>query len=219
VLAAAVAHEVQQPLCAIAANASACRHWLAGPRPDLGQVYEALDEILTEARRASCIVHRLRRLFHGQWVEPVPLLINDAVRAAVLSSRDHFARCGAVAETALAADLPLIGGDPMQIQQMLCNLLRNAADAVAAVKDRERRVVVCTRRRGGGVQVSVRDTGPGVDLLDRERIFQPFYTTKPEGMGIGLALSRSIAEGHGGRLWVTPNRPHGAAFHLFLPLV
>ncbi len=216
-LAAAIAHEVNQPLCAIVSNAETAQGYLAAGDADMAEVRDALRDIAADGRRASEIVRRIRALVRGRPPERSPFDLNGAVREVAALLRHQLARDGVALTLDLAADLPPVLGDRVQVQQVVLNLLVNAAEAVAGGPADRRRLDVATARAGDAVTVSVRDSGPGVspDLLDR--VFDAFITTKAGGTGIGLSISRAIVEAHGGRIWAEPAPGGGAAFHFTLP--
>ncbi|HSB53617.1 MAG TPA: ATP-binding protein, partial [Gemmatimonadales bacterium] len=168
--------------------------------------------------RASEVITRLRELFAKKDVSAEPMDLNEATREVIALSMSELQRHGAVLRQELADDLPAVTGDRVQLQQVILNLLLNAADAMGEVNDRPRHVVIRTETEGAGtVRLSVRDVGVGLDPADLERVFDAFYTTKSTGMGIGLAISRSIMERHHGRLWAAHNEGPGATFAFSLP--
>ena len=218
-LAASIAHEVNQPLAAVVADAHASLNWLAAPRPDLGQVREALDAIVTESHRAAEIIQRIRQLATKRAPRKEPVDLNDVVRDVVPLVRAELHRHDVSLAVDLTSGLPPVVGDRVQLQQVLLNLVMNAIEAMASITDRAREVAIRSRPdESDHVLVAVDDTGVGIDPNDRDRLFNAFFTTKPGGMGMGLSISRSIIEAHGGRLWATPNEPHGATFHFTLPV-
>ncbi len=215
-LTASLAHELNQPLTAILSNAQAARLLLdAGPAND-DEVRGALDDIVQDDRRAGEIILRIRRLLRKGAIEPAPVDLNGLVGdVAQLAAATAGKRRVAVA-TRLAPDLPTVTGDPVQLQQVLLNLVINAVDATAQ-SDEPRLVTVSTRNGGPLVEVEVRDTGPGIPADHLPRIFNSFFSTKPDGLGMGLSISRRIVEAHGGRIWAeSPGR--GAVFRVALPL-
>ena len=218
-LTASIAHEVNQPLGAMVANAGACARWLAADPPEVEKARRALDSIAADGRRASAVVGRIRALTKQQAPRKDRLDINQKI-VDVLSITDRELRGNDIAvETRLEETLPRVTGDRVQVQQVLLNIVVNAIDAMRAVSDRPRRLTIVSRPEGAdAVIVEVRDSGPGLDPDDGDRLFEAFYTTKPDGMGIGLSISRSIIEAHGGRLWASPNEPHGAIFSFSLPV-
>jgi len=217
-LAASIAHEVNQPLGAIVGNADICLHWLSNGQPDLGAVREALSDIISDGHRASEVIARVRALAKKSAPQKAPLDLNEVV-GEVLALVTHEAQRRRVRLRAEpAAGLPAVQGDRVQLQQVLLNLVMNGVEAMAGVEDRARELKVSTSRsEAGGVAVAVQDCGVGIDPRETERLFQAFHTTKAGGMGMGLAISRSIVEAHGGRLWAEPNRGPGATFQFMLP--
>ncbi len=215
----AIAHEVNQPLCAIVAFAQACRR-LLGDRPDCPpEAREALEQIAGQARRAGDIVHHLREFSRRREPRRAAVSINDIVRSAVGFMAPVLHPRGLGVRLELAENLPPVSADQIQIEQVLVNLLRNAVEAMSDLPPEQRVPVVRTLLpQEGIVEVEVRDCGSGLSADGLERVFEPFFSTKPDGMGIGLPLSRSIVEAHGGRLWVVPNCDRGVSFHFTLPV-
>jgi len=220
-LTASIAHEVNQPLAAIIADASACLRWLAAERPDLDSIREALDAVVKDAERAAEVIVRIRALLSYSPVTREPCDLVDIVHDVLPLAGPELRRRGIVLETALAPDLPRVIGDRIQLQQVLLNLLVNAGEAMRETQPERRRVVVRSSAecRDGDVWaiLAVEDAGAGFRELDEARLFEAFYTTKPGGLGMGLSISRSIVERHGGQLWGTSNPGRGATFHLALP--
>jgi C4-dicarboxylate-specific signal transduction histidine kinase len=218
-LTASIAHEVNQPLAAVATNAGAAIRWLAAQPPNLDEGREALRHIVKDANRAGEVIARIRAL-----VKKVPprknvLDINETILEVVALTRGQALKNGVSLLTQLSSDLPLIPGDRVQLQQVLLNLIINAIEAMSGVSEGRRDLVVGSGKDDShGVLITVRDSGPGLDMEISDRLFNPFYTTKPNGMGMGLSICRSIIEAHGGRVWATPNLPRGATFHFTLPL-
>ena len=216
-LTATIAHEVNQPLCAIVANASAALRWLGRAQPDMAQVRAALEDVVQDGKRASHLIRRMRGLFERGAIERQPVDLNAIVDSALTLTRTSRDAGRVVARTRLDPELPLVRGDQVQLQQVFCNLIVNAVDAMMRVSCPSPTLSITTRRADGGVYAMVVDSGEGLGG-DPERIFLPLVTTQREGMGIGLSMSRMIVEMHGGRLWATPNEGAGATFHLVLPL-
>jgi PAS domain S-box-containing protein len=220
-LAASIAHEVNQPLAAIVADASACLNWLAADRPNLDSVREALAAIVKDGARAAEVIARIRALLSRSSVAQEPCDLAGVIREVQPLIRPELRRQGIELELFLAPDVPAVMGDRVQLQQVLLNLLLNAAEAVREVPPPRRRLVVRStaedRDDGRWAVVSVEDAGIGFGENDAARLFEAFYTTKAGGLGMGLAISRSIMESHGGRLWATANAGHGATFHFALP--
>lgn len=215
-LAASLAHEIRQPIAAAITNAQTCLRWLDRAEPDLAEARAAAARSAADATRAADIITRLRSLFQKTTPRREPLDLNSVVGEMVSVLRGQASRSGVVIRTALAERIPPVPGDRVQLQQVLMNLMVNAIDAMKDA-DGERALAIETGRDGADCTVSVVDTGPGLRPEDAERIFEAFYTTKPHGTGMGLSISRSIVESHGGRLWVEPAAGRGAAFRFTLP--
>ncbi|MGF3026650.1 sensor histidine kinase [Methylobacterium aquaticum] len=213
---ASIAHEVNTPLAAIAANAQASLRWLKRPDPDLAEVTAALEDVVSEARRARDVVARTRSLFGTASLALAPVDLVEAAREATLLAERDLRANGATVLITADPDLPPVTGDLVQIEQVLVNLLVNAAQAMAGSSGR-RDVAITVRGDPGAVRVTVSDTGPGVPPEQRARIFEPFHSTKPGGMGMGLAICRSCIDAHGGDLWLDDAPGGGAAFHVRVP--
>ena len=212
-LTASLAHEIHQPLAAIMSNAQAALRFLAQDEPDFQEVRDILEDIVADDRRANEVIQRLRSLLRRVRPELAPLAINELIGDVLtLLKREVFLR-GITIEVHLDPDLPPVVGDRVQLQQVLLNLVLNAADAMADIAPESRGLIIRTgREEDGKVRVAVRDFGIGLDGQNLHRAFEPFYSTKPEGLGMGLAISRSIVEAHGGRLWAANNPDRGATF-------
>jgi len=212
-LAASIAHEVNQPIAAVVTNAGAGLRWLAAQPPDLGEARQTFERIIKAGSRASDVIGRIRALVKKAPVLKDRLDINETILEVVALTRSEGERHRVSLQTQLAGDLPLIPGDRIQLQQVILNLIVNALEAVSGVGEGPRELLITSGKDAAkGVLVAVRDSGTGLDSVSLERVFEAFYTTKPDGMGMGLAISRSIIEAHGGRLWATPNVPRGAVF-------
>ena len=219
VMTASIAHEVNQPLAGIVSNASTCLRMLAADPPNLEGARETARRTIRDGHRASEVVTRLRGLVAKKEVGTEPVDLNEATREVIALSTGELQRRRVVLRSELADDLPPAPGDRVQLQQVILNLLLNAADAMSGVDDRPRQLVVRTQPDGGdGVSLSVQDSGDGFAPEDGERLFEAFYTTKSQGMGIGLSVSRSIIERHEGRLWAARNEGPGATFAFTIPL-
>ena len=220
-LAASIAHEVNQPLAAIVADASACLQWLAADRPDLDSVREALGAVVKDGERAGEVVGRIRALLSRTAVPREPCDLTGIVHEVLSLVGPELRRQGIALQTVLTPELPRVIGDRIQLQQVLLNLLVNAAEAMRETQPEQRRVVVrsTVERRDDEVWavLAVQDAGVGFKELEESRLFEAFYTTKPNGLGMGLSISRSIVERHEGRLWGTANPDRGATFHVALP--
>jgi PAS domain S-box-containing protein len=219
VMTASIAHEVNQPLSGIVTNASTCLRMLAADPPNLDGARETARRTIRDGHRASEVISRLRRLAAKKEADTEPVDLNEATREVIALSTSELQRRRVILRLELADDLPPASGDRVQLQQVILNLLLNAADAMSGVDDRPRLLVVRTEPDGGdGVSLSVQDSGVGFAPEDGERLFEAFYTTKDQGMGIGLSVSRSIIERHQGRLWATRSEGPGATFTFTIPL-
>jgi len=216
-LAASIAHEVNQPLAAIVADANASLNWLAAAEPELERVRETLAAIATDGHRAADVIQRIRQLATKTEPRKARLDVSDVVRDVAALVRAEVGRFEIALTLDLAPALPAVVGDRVQLQQVVLNLVMNAIEAMASVTARPRKLVIRSER-DDEVRVAVHDTGVGIAGSDVDRVFGAFFTTKPGGMGMGLSISRSIIEAHGGRLWVAPNEPHGAIFQFSLPV-
>ena len=219
-LTASIAHEVNQPLSGIVTNANTCLRMLAADRPNIEGAKRSAERIIRDSNRAADVIARLRALFTRKQSTSKLLDLNEAAREVVALHTSELRRHRVTLHTEFASDLPSIRGDRIQLQQVILNLLLNACAAMSTVEDRPRELVIDTGSTKDGVRLSVRDSGIGVGSGESaEKLFEPFYTTKSEGMGIGLAVSRTIVESHGGRLWAKPNDGPGATFTLSIPPV
>ena len=215
---ASIAHEVNQPLAAVVTNSNAALRWLANREPDLDEARAALKRIIENGHRASKVVGSVRAMFKKDPAERTRLNINDVAREVLLLAHDNLEAHQVTLRTELRDDVPDVLADRVQLQQVLLNLIVNGAEAMASVANRERLLQVSSDIDDtDAVIVTVTDCGTGIDPKDINQIFEAFYTTKASGMGMGLAICRSIVESHGGRLWVTPARPWGTAFHVAMP--
>src|SRR5271157_2640457 len=216
-LAASIAHEVNQPLAGIVTNANASLRWLASEMPDLNEARGAIRRIIRDGNRAGDVISRMRALFQKARTVKERLDINEAIEEVVILAQSELRRNKVSLRTELAAALPPVGGDRVQLQQVVLNLILNGIEAMSTLEDRARELIIMTERgKGDEVCVAVRDLGLGLDPQHAERMFEAFYTTKPGGLGVGLAISRSIVENHGGRLWAMPNDGPGATFQFTL---
>ena len=218
-LTSSIAHEVSQPISAVAINASAALNWLARNQPDLDKVRLSVEQIVKDAQRSSEVIGRLRELFKKALPRKERLDLNEAVGEVIVLTGSEAIKNGVFVKTQLADDLPPIEGDRVQLQQVLLNLVVNAIQAMSAVAGGGRDLLISTARaESNSVLVRVADTGPGLDPETLEQVFDPYYTSKPHGMGMGLAICRSIIDAHSGRLWASANQPHGAVFQFTLPV-
>jgi len=218
-LTASIAHEVNQPLAAVVTNGNACLRWLSADPPNFDEAREAIHRIIRDGNRAGDVIARIRAVLNKS--EPVAsrLDFNDIIREIVALTQSEADRRGASLKTELAANLPAVTGDRVQLQQLLLNLVINALDAMGGLTDRRRVVRIHTSApEPKSILVAVEDSGAGLDPEQMARLFDAFYTTKPDGLGMGLSISRSIVEAHGGRLWAAPNEGPGATFQFTLPI-
>lgn len=218
-LTASIAHEVNQPLSGIITNASTCLRMLDADPPNVDGARETARRTIRDGHRAADVIKRLRALFTKQYAPPELVDLNQATREVIALSASELQKNGIVVRVELGSPLPAVAGDRVQLQQVILNFIRNALDAMSGVHDRPRQLVIKTKQDGnGGVCLSVQDSGIGIEPENINKLFDAFYTTKADGMGIGLSVSWSIIETHHGRLWATPNdgRP-GATFSFVLP--
>ena len=217
-LTASIAHEVNQPIAAAVINAQAALRWLKADPPDLDEARLALGRVIDDGGRAGDVIERIRALVAKAPPRTSRFDLNEAVGDVIALTHSEALKQGVSVRTQLATDLPPVEGDRVQLQQVILNLIVNAIEAMSGADDGPRELRLSTEPdSAGGVLVAVRDSGPGLDPQSEARLFDAFYTTKPEGMGMGLAICRSITEAHGGRLWVSANEPRGAVFQLALP--
>jgi C4-dicarboxylate-specific signal transduction histidine kinase len=214
-----IAHEVNQPIAATVTNANACTRFLGAQPPDIGSARLALTRIVRDSNRAADVISRIRDLTRRAPPQTDLLDVNKAILDVFELIESDLDRYRVRLQYQLSADLPLVRADRVQVQQVILNLLVNGIEAMSCLAESPRALFVGSRRDNeSGILVEVRDTGVGLPSDDSDRLFESFYTTKPQGMGMGLVISRSIIEAHGGRLWATPNKPHGAIFTFTLPL-
>jgi PAS domain S-box-containing protein len=216
-LAASIAHELNQPLSGIVTNASTCMRMLAANPPNVDGAHETARRTIRDGNRAAEVITRLRALFSKKDAATESVNLNDAALEVIALSLAELQKNGVVLRPELADDLPLVTGDRVQLQQVILNLVLNASDAMSGVDDRPRQLVIRTEREDDRARLTVQDVGVGIEPYGMEKLFEPFYTTKNGGMGIGLSVSRSIIEGHHGRLWATLNDGPGAAFSFSIP--
>jgi signal transduction histidine kinase/DNA-binding response OmpR family regulator len=236
---ASIAHEISQPLAAIVTNGTAGLRWLSRDSPDLEQTSQAIRRMIRDGKRASEVVSRMRALFKKAPAVQERLEINEVIREVITLTQNELQRNVVLLRTQLASDLPPVIGDRIQLQQVILNLILNAIQAIGAVTDGPRELELISEKaspseRGSKTEnnrendlaaancaevlITVRDSGPGFDPQNIDRLFSAFYTTKPQGLGMGLSISRSIIEAHAGRLWANVNAPRGAVFQFALPV-
>ncbi|MGU7782240.1 sensor histidine kinase [Burkholderia sp. PU8-34] len=219
-LTASISHEIKQPIVACATNAEAGLRWLSARSPNLEEVRQALERITKDARRASEVVNRIHGLVRKTPTCMESVQINEAIREVIALARGEAEKSRVSVRMELAEELPLVQGDRVQLQQLMLNLTINAIEAMSAMNVEPRELTISTAvDEPGGVLVAMCDSGPGVFPENIERLFEPFYTTKTTGLGMGLSICRSIAEAHGGRLWVSANVPRGAIFQFTVPVL
>jgi C4-dicarboxylate-specific signal transduction histidine kinase len=217
-LSASIAHEIAQPLAAIMTNGTAGLRWLAKAPPDLDRVRASFEAVVAATRHAGNVIRAIRSMFKKSDDERVALNPKRLIQEVLELLRFNLRRRRISVETRLSADMPGIMGNRVQLQQVILNLLVNAVDAMDAMTDRDRMLkITANRQEPAGVLITVEDSGPGIAPENIKRIFEPFYTTKPQGMGMGLTICRSIVEAHGGCLVAAPSRLGGLAIRILLP--
>jgi PAS domain S-box-containing protein len=218
-LAASIAHEVNQPLAAVVANGEACLRWLDRQTPDLDAARRSVEWIIDDGNRAGEVIRRVRALANKTEIEKVPLDVNEIIREVITLVQRELISHRVSLRMELAPALPTVLGDRVQLQQVIINLVMNGIEAMQSVTDRPRELVVRSGQdQPGQALISVADCGVGIAAENVDRLFNPFFTTKSGGMGMGLSICRSIMEVHGGRLWASANIPHGATFQFTLPV-
>jgi C4-dicarboxylate-specific signal transduction histidine kinase len=217
-LTASIAHEVNQPLAAVVANADACVAWLSREKPDLAEARSAAERATQGATRASEVIARIRSLITKATPEKSKVQINQVIEQTTALAEGQAARNQVAIKLELSPDLPVVFGDSIQFQQVILNLIVNGIEAMSSITDRPRMLTLRTEAEDKGlVRVSVHDSGIGLNEEVMRRLFEPFFTTRAKGMGMGLSISRSIIETHGGRLWAESNGSGGATFQFTLP--
>jgi C4-dicarboxylate-specific signal transduction histidine kinase len=218
-LTASIAHELNQPLAGLVTSGDACRRWLSNQPPNIDRANQSLDRMIRDADRARMVVDRVRGLVKNSPPEKYAVNLNEAVWEVILITRGDAERNQIKLEFQFAEELAVVWADRVQLQQVCLNLIVNAIEALKSVQNAPRKLGIRTERDlKDGVIVTVTDTGLGIDPKHLEDVFTAFFTTKQGGMGIGLAISRTIVEAHGGRLWASANMPHGAKFQFTMPL-
>jgi len=216
-LTASLAHEIKQPIAAAVTDANTCLRWLGRDQPDLAEAREAASRVIKDATRAADIISRVRLLFEKGTPQQELVDVNEVIQEMIVLLRGEATAHSISVRTELAEDLPRIMGDRMQLQQVLMNLMMNSIDAMKNVNGTREITIQSQRADNGQVLISVSDTGMGLPPEKVEQIFDAFFTTKTHGTGMGLRISRSIVESHGGRLWAANNSPRGARFAFTLP--
>ena len=217
-LVASIAHEINQPLAAIVTNSEACLRWLNRDEPDLDEARDAASAITRNGRRAAEVIANLRAMARRSEPQLARLDINSAIQEVLLLTRSELTRRNVVVRADLSAGDRTVFADRVLMQQVVLNLIMNGSEAMSADVDRPKALTISSEPvESGGVHVAVKDTGAGIDPAIADRIFESLFTTKPNGMGMGLSICRSIIEAHGGRLWTSPNTPHGAIFQFTIP--
>jgi two-component system, sensor histidine kinase and response regulator len=216
-LTASIAHEINQPLGAVVTNGNAALRWLAGQPPNLEEVREAIERTIREATRASDVIGRIRALLQKGPPQMARLDVNAVIQEVLTLADNELLRSGVTVQTELAADVPVVLGDRVQLQQVILNLILNGIEAMSTTTDRRRELRIKSAKHPDGALVQIHDSGEGVDAEQADHIFEPFFTTKPQGIGMGLSVGRSMVEAQGGRLWFTPGPSHGAVFQFTVP--
>jgi PAS domain S-box-containing protein len=218
-LAASIAHEVNQPLAAVVTNGNACLRWLLAQTPNLPEAREAVQRIIRDGHRAADVILRVRALLKKTGPQKTWLNINDVIHEVLTMAHSEVRKHRVALRTDLAAGLPPVVGDRIQLQQVILNLVMNGMEAMSSVANRSGELLIQSgTHESQGIFVAVQDSGIGLDPQTLDRIFDAFFTTKPEGMGMGLSISRTIIEAHGGRLWAAPHDGPGATFQFTLPM-
>jgi len=217
-LTASIAHEVNQPLSGVVSNGSACLRWLAGDKPNLEEAREATRRIVRDGKRAAEVISRIRAMTKKAAENREKLDLNETIREVLALVGDEAKKNRVVIRTEFADDVFPVVGDRVQLQQVVLNLVMNGIEAMSSVEEKSRELAITTRNTDSNqVQVTVQDSGIGLDPDTMPKIFEPFYTTKTHGMGMGLSISRSILQAHGGQLWAAANEGPGTSFHFTLP--
>jgi C4-dicarboxylate-specific signal transduction histidine kinase len=216
-LTTSIAHEVNQPLAAVVANADACVAWLSLQVPNLTEARAAAERAIQGATRASEVIARIRSLINKRPPERIPVQLNIVIEETSMLAASQAAKNGVTISNELDPNLPCVVGDRIQLQQVLFNLVMNAMEAMSSISDRPRELKIRSQVQDSGqILVSVEDTGVGVNAETMARLFEPFFTTRAQGVGMGLSISRSIIEAHGGRLWADSSLGHGSTFQFAL---
>jgi signal transduction histidine kinase len=214
---ASIAHEIRQPLAAVVANSHAGSRWLTRDEPNLNEARAALESIAENGHRANEVISSIGAMFKKNPNRRVPVDLNEVVSNVLNLSRGELRSRKIDLRTRLASELPRVPADPVQLTEVLLNLTMNAAEAMNTTAEDLRVLVIASALETDGVKVTVEDSGVGIDAKNTEQIFEAFFTTKPTGMGMGLAICRTIIAAHDGRLWATPGNSRGTVFHIVLP--
>lgn len=217
-LTASIAHEVNQPLAAIVTNGNATLRWLGGVTPNLAEARQAIERIIKDSYRASAVISRIRTLVKKTPPRSDLVDLNEVIVEVFALAQNEARRNRVLLKRQLSDDLPQVRGDRVQLQQVLLNLIMNGLEAMNNSKNGARELSVSSNKdEAGNVAIAVSDSGEGIDPANLDRVFDAFFSTKPDGMGMGLAICRTIIESHGGRIWAIPNSPKGAVFQFTLP--
>ena len=217
-LTAAIAHEVNQPLTGLISSGNACLHWLAANPPNLEAARRSVERMIDDGNRAADVIRRIRDMVRKSPPRKDAFNINDTIMEVLALIRTELSRNDISPRAELSNDLPVVWGDRIQLQQVILNLVMNAIEAMSEVSPTQRKLLIASVKDGSnGVLVRIQDSGIGLDGESLDRLFEAFFTTKARGMGMGLAVSQTILQAHGGRLWATPNASHGATFQFTLP--
>ena len=215
---ASIAHEIRQPSAAVVTRSHAGMRWLAKEEPNLNEARAELKSIGEEGQRANEVITSISAMFQKNTNKRVPVDINEVVNDVLNLSRGDLRSRKINVQTELASDLPCVPADPIQLREVLLNLIRNAAEAMDTTAEISRILTIASMFETDGVAITVEDSGIGIDAKNTEQIFEAFFTTKSTGMGMGLAICRSIVAAHSGRLWASPGSSRGTVFHIVLPL-
>jgi C4-dicarboxylate-specific signal transduction histidine kinase len=216
-LCASLAHEVNQPITAAITNAEACLNWLARDTPNLEKARESATRIVEDGTRAADIISRIRLLCRKSTPQRELVDVNEVIQGLIVLLRSQITRYLISVRMELAADIPQVRGDRVQLQQVMMNLMMNSIDAMKDADGTRELAITSRRTENEKLMVCVSDSGVGLPSQQADQIFHAFFTTKPHGIGMGLAICRSIVESHSGRLWAADNSPRGASFHVILP--
>jgi signal transduction histidine kinase len=219
-LTASIAHEINQPLTSIVSNANACSRMLSAKSPDMKEIADAVADIAEEAAHASEVISRIRMFLKNGARVRAPVYLNEIIREVLTLIRGEILKNQIAIQIELCAELPPVLGDRVELQQVILNLIMNGIEAMTSITNVSRKLLIQSGTlEPPGVLVSVQDTGVGIDPRNMHRIFDPFFTSKLGGMGMGLSIGRSIIEAHGGRLWVESQPDRGAVFQFTLPIL